>query len=773
MTRRPRTIAGISCGVLVCVGALVAPAVPAVAAPVDLTSVTIVSETGAFIGQSEARTFSPANGGTVSLSGDASDLELSVDEHVVGDRSGLYRLRLAAPLGEVLQSGRTYEATERYPQEDAAALDVSGNGRGCNDSLGRLVVLDIAHRGSTVDRLHALFEQHCEGGEAAVFGEIRYRVPGGDPDLLTAPGTVTWPLTHSDTPARPVPVTVVNTGDAPVRFATPELSGEGASSFHVLHDGCSSTLAVGQSCEVHVRFVPVSAGSHSAVLTVADTTGAHRRSTALSGVAVPGTTTWQVRSDRGDPIGAGDSHDWTPANAVINAGGEARYVVVSADSADGDYAAVFASGSEEALRPGTYERATAYFGSGSGPRLSVVRADRRCEASIGSFTVHEAAFSGDRLERFSASFEQRCEGADAGLRGMVRFRATPTGESPSTWPAAGSARPAPGGSTAPPAGAEPEGTTAVRLRSEPGDPFLKGESRDWTPADARIEAGGREAYVRFDIDTQDDRFMAEFLPGRNDVMLPGWTHQRARRAGFNVPYPGVWISGGGVGCNTVLGSFTVHEIAYDRGGLQRFSASFTQRCEGAEAALHGTVAYRALQPPPMPVRFSDIAGDVHERNIVLAAGERIAAGYPDGTYRPGLSVTRGQLATFLSRALDLPPAGPAGFSDTGGHVHGEAIDAVVAAGIASGYGDGSYRPDLAVSRAQMATFLTRALDLPPGSSGRFSDTVGDVHEAAIDSVAAKGIATGYGDRTYGPGNPVTRAQMATFLVRGLELDGSD
>lgn len=757
-----RVAVGLACVALLAAGMSPLPAPSAAAAGQTVTSVTLVGESGAFLGHNEAHVFSPATGGTVRLSGDPRDLELELSTGRIG-----YTVRLAAPLDQELAPG-TYGLTSNYPQVGSAGLDVHGQGSACNESPGRLVVLDISHHEDTVDRLHALFEFHCEGVEPAVFGEIRYRMPsGGDPGLSAAPGRVDWPLTHSDVPARPVPVTFSNTGEAPLRLAAPELSGEHSSAFEVHDNGCRAELAVGDTCEVHVRFVPASGGPHFASLTVEDLTGARTQSVALTGVAATGTTAWQLRSEPGDPVGGGQSYDWTPGNAVITAGGNGWHVAVSADSPDGHYTAVFA-GDGEALRPGTYERTLPYGSGEPGAELTVARSDRRCEASTGRFTVKEITVDGQRLERFAATFEQRCHGVEAALSGSVSYRAGDAG--PAARTSIGSA------AAAPLTGTTGE-TTAVRLRSQPGDPFLEGRSYDWTPAEAEIHFGGSEALVRVDIEAGEDYFGAYFNPGRNDVLLPGRTYSRARRAGFSYPYPGLWINGAGVGCNTIFGSFTVHEVAYGVEGLQRFSASFEQYCEGAEVPMVGTVAYRARRPPPMPgeapppARFSDIAGSVHERNIVLVADEQITAGYPDGTYRPALPVNRGQLASFLARALDLPPAPSRGFSDTAGSVHAAAIDTVAAAGIAAGYPDGSFRPDVAVTRAQMASFLTRALDLPPGAPGTFSDTAGDAHETAIDSVAARGIAAGYSNGTYAPGEPVNRAHMATFLVRALGLDG--
>ena len=71
-----------------------------------------------------------------------------------------------------------------------------------------------------------------------------------------------------------------------------------------------------------------------------------------------------------------------------------------------------------------------------------------------------------------------------------------------------------------------------------------------------------------------------------------------------------------------------------------------------------------------------------------------------------------QVASFLQRAFRLSPAVPAGFTDTGGNTHELDIDALAGAGITAGCGAVPLRycPDRPVTRAQMATFLHRALD---------------------------------------------------------------
>ena len=110
--------------------------------------------------------------------------------------------------------------------------------------------------------------------------------------------------------------------------------------------------------------------------------------------------------------------------------------------------------------------------------------------------------------------------------------------------------------------------------------------------------------------------------------------------------------------------------------------------------------------------FGDIAGSLFADEIVWLAQEGITVGCGDGTnYCPQRDVTRAEMATFLTRALGLEtPPQPAGFADVDlDGVHAPSIEALHAAGITTGCGDGTnFCPDRAVTRAQMAAFLHRA-----------------------------------------------------------------
>jgi glucose/arabinose dehydrogenase len=181
--------------------------------------------------------------------------------------------------------------------------------------------------------------------------------------------------------------------------------------------------------------------------------------------------------------------------------------------------------------------------------------------------------------------------------------------------------------------------------------------------------------------------------------------------------------------------------------------------------LLGAVGTAAVEPDEL----TDITGTTHEPAIRAIVAAEVASGYPDASFRPGVGLTRGQMATVLRNALGLEPGTASGFTDVAETTHEAAIDALVAAGIASGYPDGTFRPDEAVTRGQLATFLANGFDLATDDTVRFVDVSGTTHATAINTVAAAGISGGVIARLYRPGATVTRGQMATFVARSLGL----
>ena len=165
--------------------------------------------------------------------------------------------------------------------------------------------------------------------------------------------------------------------------------------------------------------------------------------------------------------------------------------------------------------------------------------------------------------------------------------------------------------------------------------------------------------------------------------------------------------------------------------------------------------------------FTDIDDSIHWSSIAWIADQGITSGCGEGKFCPDGLVTRAQMATFLARALGLPPSTDDAFTDDGGSVHEENINRIAEAGITVGCSATRFCPSGIVTRAQMATFLSRAFDVPSSGTDFFTDDAGSQHEGAINRIAAAGITAGCADNRFCPVGLVTRAQMATFLRRSL------
>ena len=165
--------------------------------------------------------------------------------------------------------------------------------------------------------------------------------------------------------------------------------------------------------------------------------------------------------------------------------------------------------------------------------------------------------------------------------------------------------------------------------------------------------------------------------------------------------------------------------------------------------------------------FVDDDGILHEPNIEAIAAAGITNGCGPDRFCPSQVVTRGQMAAFLNRALGLPPAVESPFTDSAGPFFDD-INRLAAAGITRGCSETRFCPDETVGRGQMAAFLNRALGLPPAVESPFTDSAGPFFDD-INRLAAAGITLGCAPDRFCPNDPVTRAQMATFLTRALGL----
>ncbi len=238
-------------------------------------------------------------------------------------------------------------------------------------------------------------------------------------------------------------------------------------------------------------------------------------------------------------------------------------------------------------------------------------------------------------------------------------------------------------------------------------------------------------------------------------LTDGW-----RRLGENVAYAGsvteahrALMNSEGHRENILLPSYTHVGVGVVQDGNTVWVAEVFMEAAGGSTSF----------TPP----FSDDDDSVHEDSIRRLAAAGITSGCGETRFCPDQSVTRGQMAAFLVRALKLPAASGDPFRDDDRSMFEDAIESLAAAGITSGCGPRKFCPEQPVTRGQMAAFLVRALKLPAASGDPFRDDDRSMFEDAIESLAAHGITKGCGERRYCPDAPVTRAEMATFLVRAF------
>jgi len=177
--------------------------------------------------------------------------------------------------------------------------------------------------------------------------------------------------------------------------------------------------------------------------------------------------------------------------------------------------------------------------------------------------------------------------------------------------------------------------------------------------------------------------------------------------------------------------------------------------------------------------FADIpSGHVHERSIDCIAWRGITTGITDDRYGPGQITTRGQMASFLDRAIAAAGValeqGRDRFDDDNSNVHEDAINRLAAARIVTGVASAGYEPAAPLQRDQFATMLMNTYERLGGEApavGRdwFSDDDGNVHEKNINAAAELGLTVGRDPGRYVPAAGVRRDQMATFLTRLLGL----
>lgn len=179
--------------------------------------------------------------------------------------------------------------------------------------------------------------------------------------------------------------------------------------------------------------------------------------------------------------------------------------------------------------------------------------------------------------------------------------------------------------------------------------------------------------------------------------------------------------------------------------------------------------------------FADLNGHWARDSVERMAARMIADGTAPEEFQPDKALTRAELAAFLVRALGLAPSAGGrieAFADvSGSDWFAGAVQAAVAARLVDGYGDGSFRPDQAVSRQELAVMTHRAAEFAGTGAAQAqpsSAPYGDEAEIAawakpaVDALTRQGLLNGMEDGSFAPGGEATRAESLMLLARLLE-----
>nr|WP_246439571.1 S-layer homology domain-containing protein [Bacillus benzoevorans] len=184
--------------------------------------------------------------------------------------------------------------------------------------------------------------------------------------------------------------------------------------------------------------------------------------------------------------------------------------------------------------------------------------------------------------------------------------------------------------------------------------------------------------------------------------------------------------------------------------------------------------------------FTDIDNgrNFAEYYIEKLASKYIIFGKSETSYAPSDAITRGEFAALISRSFGLTAQNPTAlkFPDTPNtkavNQNGE-INAAAEAGIINGYGDGNFRPDKPINRAEAAIMIAKAMEYVNVADSKYDKTkklasfkddaaIGASSRASVEKVYQAGIISGFANGEFGPDKSMQRDQMAVVLEKVLK-----
>lgn len=147
----------------------------------------------------------------------------------------------------------------------------------------------------------------------------------------------------------------------------------------------------------------------------------------------------------------------------------------------------------------------------------------------------------------------------------------------------------------------------------------------------------------------------------------------------------------------------------------------------------------------------------------------IVSGKTPTTFDLYTPMTRGNAAVMIAKSLllDTAHAPDYGFTDIHARIKGS-VNALAQKGYVSGYGDGTFRPTVSLTRGAAASLLVRAFNIPmTNEAAPFTDTEG-TFKPYIDAIYKAGMTNGVSAMHFGTNNNMKRGDFAILLYKSID-----
>ncbi|MDQ8734352.1 glycoside hydrolase family 66 protein [Paenibacillus sp. LHD-38] len=200
---------------------------------------------------------------------------------------------------------------------------------------------------------------------------------------------------------------------------------------------------------------------------------------------------------------------------------------------------------------------------------------------------------------------------------------------------------------------------------------------------------------------------------------------------------------------------------------------------GSGRSLHAALSHFSIYAPLVWNQAYEDVNAAHWANqaIKMLTAKHIVGGKGNGRFEPSAAITRAELAALLSRAYGLSASADAGFKDVkASEWYAEAVSAVYEKGWMAGKGAGTFAPQAAITREELAVIVARIFSEEEASQqGNGSQSFTDAAQTApwakqaVEHVIENGFMNGIGDGRFAPKRTTSRAETALLLYRLLKV----